>query len=111
MWGGPNFPIDFPSQKKFMECYPEVDVYVSTEGELGFSNVVKLILETDSLKNAKQTILKNTIDGCISRSETGDIHYNIPTLRISSLNDIPSPYQNGMMEQTFLSSIDFYQIN
>ena len=84
IWGGPNFPIDFPSQKKFMRRYPEVDVYVPTEGELGFSNVIKLILETDSLKNAKQTILKNTIDGCISRSETGDIHYDIPTLRVSS---------------------------
>ena len=101
IWGGPNFPIDFPSQKKFMRRYPEVDVYVPTEGELGFSNVIKLILETDYLKNAKQTILKNTIDGCISRSETGDIHYNIPTLRISSLDDIPSPYQNGMMDKFF----------
>jgi len=101
VWGGPNFPIDFPSQIFFMKRYPEIDVYIPTEGESGFSNVVKLMLDLDSLKDAKQFILKNTIDGCITRTQTGDIQYNIPTLRISSLNDIPSPYQNGMMDKFF----------
>ena len=43
IWGGPNFPIDFPSQKKFMKKYPEVDAYIPTEGEIGFSNVVKIV--------------------------------------------------------------------
>jgi predicted MPP superfamily phosphohydrolase len=33
IWGGPNFPIDFPSQKKFMEHYKEVDIYVPVDGE------------------------------------------------------------------------------
>ena len=37
VWGGPNFPIDFPSQQKFMMQYQVVDVYVPIEGELGFS--------------------------------------------------------------------------
>ncbi len=101
IWGGPNFPIDFPSQKKFMQNYPEVDLYVPTEGETGFSNAVKLCLELNSLKEAKQIILKNPIDGCISRNEQGEIHYSISTVRISSLNEIPSPYLNGMMDKFF----------
>ena len=101
IWGGPNFPIDFPSQKKFMENYKEVDVYVPTEGETGFSNVVKIILEANSIKEGNQKIIQNPIDGCISRDEQGKIHYSIPTLRISSLDEIPSPYQNGMMDKFF----------
>ena len=53
IWGGPNFPIDFPSQKKFMKKYPEVDAYIPTEGEIGFSNVVKIVLESNSLEESK----------------------------------------------------------
>ena len=101
VWGGPNFPIDFPSQKKFMKQYPEVDVYVPTEGETGFSNIVSLVLKLTSLENASETIQKNPIEGCISRDDNGEIHYSIPTIRISSLNEIPSPYQNGMMDKFF----------
>ena len=101
VWGGPNFPIDFPSQKKFMKQYPEVDVYVPTEGETGFSNIVSLILKLASLENASESIQKNPIEGCISRDGNGEIHYSIPTIRISSLNEIPSPYQNGMMDKFF----------
>ena len=68
VWGGPNFPIDFPSQKKFMKEHSEVDVYVPTEGETGFSNVVKLILDLNSLDNAPMQILKQPIEGCVSRN-------------------------------------------
>src|SRR3989344_620579 len=37
--GGPNFPIDIPSQEKFLEKYSEVDIYVPYDGEIGFSNI------------------------------------------------------------------------
>jgi len=101
IWGGPNFPIDFPSQKKFMERYKEVDIYVPTEGETGFSNVVKKVLESNSIDEVKQQITQSPIDGCISRNEQGQIQYTIPTVRISSLDEIPSPYLNGMMDKFF----------
>jgi len=101
IWGGPNFPIDFPSQKKFMEYYKEVDIYVPTEGETGFSNVVKKVLESNSIDEVEQQITQSPIDGCISRNEQGQIQYTIPTVRISSLDEIPSPYLNGMMDKFF----------
>ena len=101
IWGGPNFPIDFPSQKKFMERYKEVDIYVPTEGEIGFSNVVKKVLKSNSVDEVKQQITQSPIDGCISRNEQGQIQYTISTLRISSLDEIPSPYLNGMMDKFF----------
>ena len=94
VWGGPNFPIYFPSQKKFMEKYKEVDVYVPTEGETGFSNVVKKVLESNSVDEVKQQITRSPIDGCISRNEQGQIQFTVPTVRISSLDEITSPYLN-----------------
>ena len=101
VWGGPNFPIDFPSQKKFMERYKEVDIYVPVDGEIGFSNVVKKVLESNSIDEVKQKITQNPIDGCVSRNEQGQIQCTIPSLRISSLDEIPSPYLNGMMTKFF----------
>jgi radical SAM superfamily enzyme YgiQ (UPF0313 family) len=101
IWGGPNFPIDFPSQKKFMERYKEVDIYVPTEGETGFSNVVKKVLESNSVDEVKQQITRSPIDGCISRNEQGQIQFTVPTVRISSLDEITSPYLNGMMDKFF----------
>ena len=101
IWGGPNFPIDFPSQKKFMDKHTEVDAYIPTEGEIGFSNIIKIVLESNSLEKARQRILEYPIDGCVIRNKDGQIQYNIQTVRISSLDDIPSPYQNGMMDKFF----------
>ncbi len=46
VWGGPNFPIDFPSQEKFMNKYDKVDVYVPVDGEVGFSNIVSESIES-----------------------------------------------------------------
>lgn len=41
VWGGPNFPIDLPSQKKFFDEKKDFDIYVPVEGEIGFSNVIQ----------------------------------------------------------------------
>ena len=101
VWGGPNFPIDFPSQKKFMKEHSEVDFYVPTEGETGFSNIVKSVLDLESMNKIKTEILNQSIDGCVSRNNEGQIQYNISVNRISSLDEIPSPYQNGMMDKFF----------
>ena len=36
IFGGPNFPIDLPSQERFFRENPVVDIYVQTDGEVGF---------------------------------------------------------------------------
>jgi len=98
VWGGPNFPSDIPSQEKFLNKYPEVDVYVPIDGETGFSNVISKILETNG---SKEAILKNPIDGCITKDENGKLRYSNPVIRISELDEIPSPYLTGLMDEFF----------
>ena len=101
VWGGPNFPLDMPSQEKFMDKHPEVDVYVPTDGEVGFSNVVKLFLESDSKQNICDQLLSKQIEGCISRDNDGKLHHVFSDTRIKNLDEIPSPYSMGLMDKFF----------
>ena len=101
IWGGPNFPIDLPSQKKFMEKHQEIDVYVPIDGESGFANIIDVILQLDSLEQIKEKLLEKPIDGCITRNKIGEIQYSIPSIRIKTLDEIPSPYTSGLLDEFF----------
>ncbi len=101
VWGGPNFPADWPSRQDFMDKYPEVDVYVPIEGEIGFSNIVESVLEAGSTAEAKERVRTSSIDGCINRTSQGQIQYSNPVIRIRDLDGIPSPYLLGLMDKFF----------
>ena len=101
VWGGPNFPLDVPSQKEFMKKYPEVDAYIPLEGEIGFYNLIKRVIELNSLTDVKQKICEAPIEGVITRDLKNEIQYNIPVIRTKNLDEIPSPYLTGLMDQFF----------
>ena len=101
VWGGPNFPLDFPSQEKFMKKYPKVDIYVPIDGEVGFANIVGQALKANSKKEIKQKVLSKPIDGCVSRGTDGKLQYTIPVIRIKKLDEIPSPYTTGILDKFF----------
>ena len=101
VWGGPNFPVDLPSQERFFRENPDIDIYVSVEGEIGFTNVVEKALEAKSYKEIRTKVLSKPIDGCITRSANGKLEYTIPEIRIKKLDEIPSPYLTGLMDKFF----------
>ncbi|MGI0010646.1 MAG: B12-binding domain-containing radical SAM protein [Nitrosopumilaceae archaeon] len=101
VWGGPNFPADVESQRKFMNQYHEVDVYVPIEGEVGFANIVERVLEVDSEEKIREKVLTKPIDGCISRGLNRELQYSNPVLRINDLDEIPSPYLTGLSDKFF----------
>jgi len=101
VWGGPNFPIDLPSQRKFMKKYSKIDVYVPVDGEVGFSNVVEKALRSKSQSEIRSTVLIEPIDGCVTRGENDEIKYTIPIIRIKQLDEIPSPYTTGLLDKFF----------
>ena len=99
--GGPNFPLDFLSQKSFLDRAPEVDVYVPIEGEVGFSNIVKKSLAS-STNDLRKNVLSDPIDGCITRQTNGEYKYSSNTeIRIKRLDEIPSPYLTGILDKFF----------
>ena len=64
VWGGPNFPLDLPSQERFFRDNSIIDFYIPVEGEAGFVNVVKKALEVKSKDEFRNKILEDPIDGC-----------------------------------------------
>lgn len=101
VFGGPNFPIDLPSQEKFMNTHHEVDIYVPTEGEVGFSNIVERALKINSTEKFVEKILSQQIDNCIIRGNNGKLQYAFTDSRIKALDNIPSPYLTGLLDDFF----------
>ena len=102
VWGGPNFPLDFPSQQKFMKEHSEVDIYVPIEGEVGFANIVERILDSRSQKDMMNKILEKPLELCISRNVEGELENTFTGYRIKNLDEeIPSPYTTGILDEFF----------
>ena len=60
--GGPNFPIDFPSQGKFMKKHSQIDFYVPVDGEEGFSNIVGQALNSTREKMREEVLESEDAD-------------------------------------------------
>jgi radical SAM superfamily enzyme YgiQ (UPF0313 family) len=99
IWGGPNFPVDIDSQKEFLKKYSHVDAYVPIEGEIGFSNIVKKILDIPS-DQRKQEISEQKIENCISY-KNNELFFGDIDPRTKKLDEIPSPYLTGLMDDFF----------
>ena len=100
VFGGPNFPLDLPSQQSFFNDFPYFDIYVPEDGEIGFSNIVEKALELQS-NDFKNNILQNPIEGCIIRNNDGKLLYTFSNTRIKNLDEIPSPYTTGLLDSFF----------
>ena len=92
---------DVDSQKVFFTKFPQVDIYVPIEGEIGFSNIVKQILALNSFDDLRKNIISESVPGCIIKSNDGELHFTLALDRIESLDEIPSPYLTGILDECF----------
>ena len=100
VFGGPNFPLDLPSQQKFFDDFPYFDIYVPEDGEVGFSNIVEKALSVNIIE-IKTKILQDPVEGCIIRHNDGKLLYSLAVPRIKKLDEIPSPYTSGLLDPFF----------
>jgi radical SAM superfamily enzyme YgiQ (UPF0313 family) len=101
VWGGPNFPLDLPSQERFFMDNSVIDIYVPVEGEIGFANIVKKALAIKSKDEFRSKMLEEPIDGCITRLKNGKLQYSTSPIRSKQLDEIPSPYTTGILDEFF----------
>ena len=102
--GGTNFPHDEETQKIFLLERPATDIFTILEGEKSCTNIIGRILESNKDRNK---IFEKEIDGCIF-IQPDTINSNKPVFlkgqiltRIKDLDEIPSPYLNGMLDKFF----------
>ena len=96
--GGPNIPINKDDVLKFFIRYPFVNLLIIKDGEIPFSRILGKLLEGYSREELVQGKLAGTIavePGSLKlvQGELG--------LKIRDLDQVPSPYLNGLMDKFF----------
>ena len=99
--GGPNFPHDPKQQLEFLKKRPNTNFYIMFEGEASFSNILDRILK---YRKNEQELFDEPINGAVfihPDKNKGLIKGLKTQERIKFLDDIPSPYLNGMLDKFF----------
>ena len=99
--GGPNFPHASNLQLEFLKKRPSTNFHVMFEGEASFSNIIDRVLKD---RNNEQELFDEPINGSVfihPNKEKGLIKGTKSQERIKFLDDIPSPYLNGMLDEFF----------
>jgi len=96
--GGPEFPNEHERCKTYLAKRSMVDFYVYGEGESAFANLVKKIREGSCVHDLK-TLPQ---EGIMSIHPEKDVLVaGKPLPRIMNLDEIPSPFLNGIMDRWF----------
>lgn len=98
VFGGPNFPIDPLEKEAFLSQHPVIDFYVQNEGEVGFAELLTTLQDFDfALEDVvdSRPLIKNCCYLAGDCLVAGDVD------RIRDVNDIPSPYLTGVLDEFF----------
>ena len=101
IFGGPNYPLDDGARAAWLRARPAVDVYVSGEGERPFTELVDAWYaggrSIEAVKRAGVSGSHALVNGEFIKN--GDVG-----LRSTELDEIPSPYLNGSLDE-FLEDV------
>ncbi len=97
IFGGPNINYSQKGYKQFFDSYHSTDFYVLYQGETPFVNLLKKIFD----KNMDLAVVKEEpLDGVVF-NRGGEIICGKISKRIKNLDEIPSPYLSGMLDEFF----------
>ena len=102
--GGTNFPHENSLYKDYLLRRPSTDFHVEMEGETAFSNIIARVLEA---RDGGDNLLDRAVDGCVFMQPSSRLSANPVTVkgemppRLRDLDEIPSPYLNGMLDHFF----------
>lgn len=103
--GGPDVSEVVPVTAKELEANLEVDFYMPNEGERPMRYLVEAMLES-----GPAGVRGEAIHGCLTRDpQTGAVRGDVIGRFEGDINEIPSPYLNGLMDR-FLKEPDYLPI-
>ncbi len=94
--GGPDFPLQNDVRQTYLRDRPGVDFYAVNMGEAGFLNVVSRFMEVDDPRDMKSRVMGN----CAFLDAGKELVVGDDKM-IVDLEDIPSPYLTGYMDDFF----------
>jgi radical SAM superfamily enzyme YgiQ (UPF0313 family) len=101
--GGPDVSSSPDMLLNDLRRNPQVDFYMPNEGEQPTANIVETILNGRNPEATRKTEIK----GCFSiNPETNRLWGNALSVFEGDINEIPSPYLNGLMDR-FLLDADY----
>jgi radical SAM superfamily enzyme YgiQ (UPF0313 family) len=92
--GGPNLDRNRDAYARYANQHPYVDFVVVDEGETAFANIVEAVAAGHDLADVKSS----DIPGTFAVLADDSIRVSAALPRVRSLDDLPSPYLNGMMD-------------
>jgi len=102
LMGGPNFPLTSAEQQRFLSEMPEIDVAVrgaTYESERAFTNLIRRLADVGCSIDG---LMEEPVPGNIWIDRRRDEFVDGGELqRILDLDEIPSPYLNGMLDPFF----------
>jgi hypothetical protein len=98
--GGPNFPHEPHLQEEFLNARPLIDAYAYLDGEVGCANFVGLVLGS-GLVDARKILAETSLPGCAHLGASGNLIAEPVPVRITDLDEIPSPYLTGLLDKFF----------
>lgn len=96
--GGPNIPLEDEPRSQFVTRNSLIDFYAYLEGEEAFVELVKRALAVGA---DREKMKATPIDGWIHRMSDTEVMKGTMLTRRRDLDDIPSPYLTGFMDQFF----------
>jgi radical SAM superfamily enzyme YgiQ (UPF0313 family) len=99
--GGPDIPLPEKTMDVFFKNNPFIDFVVNKDGEIPFSKIIGRILQKKKIED----IGREGIPGVhfYSHASKSSFHFGMGE-KIQSLDEVPSPYLNGMMDKFFTNS-------
>lgn len=106
--GGPNFPLEDERRIDFVKERPAVDIYATGEGDFMASDLVQWFIE-DGLNVEK--LLQRDIHSAVYNHNGTYVSTSLKP-RSRNLDDIPSPWLTGIMDEFFEDSLfPLYETN
>jgi radical SAM superfamily enzyme YgiQ (UPF0313 family) len=98
--GGPNYPIDGPEQRAYLERRPEIDFYVDGEGEMPFVAIFEALEKVDF--DANRIKASGALIPSVHYLSEGQFVRGDAVPRILELDRLlPSPYTMGLLDEFF----------
>ncbi|MCC6718782.1 MAG: radical SAM protein [Acetobacteraceae bacterium] len=96
--GGPNLPLEPARQVAYLERHPEIDVYVTGEGDFAANTLMNVFMDAGLSRKAFGA---RGLESAMWRNPEGQVVRNDTHPRRREINDIPSPWLSGIQDEFF----------